>query len=110
MHKLYLLLITLFILSNISFSQTLVASYPLPNATTYNSLWGITQLNDTLWLGSDADGILYKITKTGTIISNLSTPHTFNHGLAWDGTGFWIARDYNFLPTKLFRSRTLEVK
>ena len=102
-YRIYTTLIALFLLANVSFSQTLVASYPLPNTTSYNSLWGITQLNDTLWLGSDADGILYKITKTGTIINNLPTPYNFNHGLAWDGTGFWIARDYNFLPTKLFK-------
>ncbi len=103
------LLIALLI-SKFSFSQTIVSFYPLPNAGPYNSLWGITQLNDTLWGGSDYNGKLYKITKTGVITDSIPTPYIFNHGLTWENTGFWIARDYNFLPTKLFKVNLLGVK
>ncbi|MFI5145302.1 MAG: choice-of-anchor D domain-containing protein [Ignavibacteria bacterium] len=91
-------------------SQTLIASYPLPNAGPFNLLWGITQLNDTLWGGSDYYGTLFKITKTGIVIDSLHTPYTFNHGLTWENNGFWIARDYNFLPTKLFKVNLQGIK
>ncbi|HJY62546.1 MAG TPA: choice-of-anchor D domain-containing protein, partial [Ignavibacteria bacterium] len=74
-------------------SQTLISTYSFPASTAYNGFWGITQINDTLWIGSSSTGKLYKVTKTGTILDSISTPFTFNQGLAWDGTGFWIARN-----------------
>jgi hypothetical protein len=68
-----------------------------------NYLWGLTQVNDTLWLGSDLNGKLFKITKTGIVTDSLATPFDFNHGLAWDGSGFWIARDYINSSVKLLK-------
>lgn len=86
-----------------SFSQTLVATYSFPATTTYNGFWGITQVNDTLWIGSDYEGKLYKITKTGIIRDSLVTPFAFNHGLAWDGTGFWLAEDFRSNGARLYK-------
>jgi outer membrane protein assembly factor BamB len=89
-----------------SYSQTLVATYPFPAATVYNGFWGITQINDTLWIGSSSGGKLYKITKTGTILDSLTTPFTFNQGLAWDGSGFWIARNASGTASRLIKINT----
>lgn len=100
---LYSIFVLFFILSSGSHAQTLVASYPLPNNNSMNYLWGLTQVNDTLWLGSDYNGKLYKITKTGIVNDSLTTPFDFNHGLAWDGSGLWIARDYINSSVKLLK-------
>lgn len=84
-------------------SQTLIASYSFAQTTTYNGFWGVTQINDTLWIGSDYEGKLYKVTKTGIIRDSISTPFAFNHGLAWDGTGFWIAEDFRTNGARLYK-------
>lgn len=110
--KLFLFLI---LLSGILNAQTLVGVYPFPYHNPYNYFWGITQRNDTLWIGTDYDGTgypfayLYKVTKTGIIVDSLITPFKFNHGLAWDGTGFWIAEDYRSAGGRLYKINTLGV-
>ena len=87
MKKLFtlLLLLGIYIQAN---SQTIVGVYPFQYSNTYNYLWGVTQINDTLWVGSDYTGTgyptskIYKVTKTGVEVDSLTTPFTFNHGLA----------------------------
>lgn len=105
-------LFTLIILLGLYFqanSQTLVGVYPFQYSNTYNFLWGVTQRNDTLWVGSDYDGTgyptakMYKVTKNGVIVDSLTTPFKFNHGLAWDGTGFWIAEDYRTSGGRIYK-------
>lgn len=86
-----------------SYSQTLVATYPFPATTVYNGFWGITQINDTLRIGSSSNGKIYTVTKTGIIRDSLSTPFTFNNGMAWDGTGFWIARNASGTSSRLIK-------
>jgi len=108
MKKIYTLLLLLGIYFQAN-SQTIVGVYPFQYSNTYNYLWGITQVNDTLWVGSDYDGTgyptskMYKVTKSGVIVDSLTTPFTFNHGLAWDGTGFWIAEDYRSSGGRLYK-------
>jgi len=104
------ILLLLFVFSGLLHSQTLISSYPLPYYNPYNSLWGITSINDTLWTGSDFTGgtsypfsKLFKITKTGIIVDSLTTSLTFNHGLVWDGTGFWIAESYRSSGARIYK-------
>ncbi|MDD5362851.1 MAG: choice-of-anchor D domain-containing protein [Ignavibacteria bacterium] len=99
------------------FSQTLIGVYPFPNYDPYTYLWGLTAKNDTLWAGTDYDNttgypysMLYKITKTGNFLDSLATPFKFNHGLAWDGTGFWVAQDYTSGGAKLYKINTAGIK
>ncbi len=96
--------ITLFVtfgfISNIN-SQTVVASYPFPNYSQYNSFWGITKIGDTLRIATDNNGSIYKVTETGVIFDSLTTPFAFNHGLAWDGSGYWIAEDFRTAGARL---------
>lgn len=99
--QILILLLILFV-SN-SNGQTLVASYPFPAATVYNGFWGITQISDTLRIGSSSNGKIYKVTKTGNILDSLTTPFTFNNGMAWDGTGFWIARNASGTTSRLIK-------
>ena len=60
-----------------SISQTLIGYYSFPYYNPYNYLWGVTQRNDTLWVGTDYDGtgypfsMLYKVTKTGIVMDSL---------------------------------------
>ncbi|MCX6161421.1 MAG: hypothetical protein NTV87_08830, partial [Ignavibacteriae bacterium] len=107
-------LIFLFVLFTVIYSissiaQTLVGAYSFPYSNTYNYLWGIAGKNDSLWIGSSYTGTgyptskMYKVTKTGVITDSLTTPFTFNHGLAWDGTGFWIAEDYRTTGGRIFK-------
>jgi Secretion system C-terminal sorting domain/Abnormal spindle-like microcephaly-assoc'd, ASPM-SPD-2-Hydin/PQQ-like domain len=90
-------------------SQTIVGVYPFQYSNTYNYLWGITQINDTLWVGSGYTGTgyttskMYKVTKPGVVVDSLTTPFKFNHGLAWDGTGFWIAEDYRTAGGRIYK-------
>lgn len=95
-----LMVLLLFTLTSSSIAQSLIASYPFPNNNIFNGFWGITQRNDTFWIGTDYNGTgypfskIYKVTKTGIIVDSLATPFTFNHGLEREGSGFWIAEDY----------------
>ncbi len=99
---LYLFILSLFISSGI-ISQTLVSTYNFAPTTVYNGFWGITQINDTLRIGSSSNGKIYKITKTGGIIDSLTTPFSFNNGLAWDGTGYWIARNASGTNSRIIK-------
>lgn len=112
MKKIFLFSILVFVNSYL-ISQTLISSYNFPNFNPYNFFWGLTEKNDTLWIGTDYDGgnypfsLLYKVTKTGIIMDSLSTPFKFNHGLVWDGTGFWIAEDYRSSGARIYKINTL---
>ncbi|MBK8553797.1 MAG: hypothetical protein IPL53_23200 [Ignavibacteria bacterium] len=89
-----------------TYSQTIVASYPFPNYSQYNSFWGITKIGDTLRIATDNNGSIYKVTTTGQITDSLTTPYNFNHGLVWDGSGYWIAQDFRTAGAKLFKVNT----
>jgi hypothetical protein len=103
-----LLLFLLIIISSNIFSQTLVNTYNFPNYNSYNGFWGITLKSDTLWIGSDYNGTgipakIYKVTKTGVILDSIVSPKDFNHGMAWDGTGFWIAEDFRTAGARIYK-------
>lgn len=114
MKKLILFLLILF--SSQIFSQTLVNSYPFPNYGSYNYLWGITAKNDTLWVGSDYDNLpsipakIYKMTRNAQILDSITMPYGFNHGMAWDGSGFWIAQDFTSNGAKIYKINMSGVK
>jgi hypothetical protein len=84
-------------------SQTLVSAYPFPGTTAYNGFWGITQINDTLRIGSSNNGKIYNVTKTGVITDSLTTPFNFNNGLAYDGSGYWIARNASGTNSRIIK-------
>jgi hypothetical protein len=111
--KKYLVLTLMLLAFSNTFSQTLVNVYPFQYSNTYNFLWGVTQRNDTLWCGSDYDGTgyptakMYMVTKIGVVVDSLTTPFKFNHGLAWDGTGFWIAEDYRTSGGRIYKINSL---
>ena len=109
MKKILFAFIAIFLFTEAGFGQALVGSYPFTYYNPYNYFWGITQRNDTLWIMTDYNGtgytysMIYKVTKTGVVKDSLTTPFTFNHGLAWDGTGFWIAQDYKSGGAKIYK-------
>jgi hypothetical protein len=103
-----LLIWSLFI--SAGYSQTLVSSYPFINYSQYNSFWGITEVNDTLYIGTDNNGSIYKVSKTGIILDSLPTPFNFNHGLAWDGSGFWIGEQFRSAGARLYKINTSGIK
>ena len=104
-----LLLLVLFLFTSNIFSQTLVGNYEFPPYASYNGFWGTALKNDTLWVGSDYDNLpsipnkIYKMTKTGVILDSLVTPKGFNHGMAWDGSGFWIAEDFRSAGARIYK-------
>jgi len=87
-------------------SQTIVGTYPFPNYSQYNSFWGITHIGDTLRVATDNNGSIYKVLKNGSIIDSLTTPYAFNHGLVWDGTGYWIAEQFRTAGARLYKIST----
>ncbi|MCC6864939.1 MAG: choice-of-anchor D domain-containing protein [Ignavibacteria bacterium] len=87
-------------------SQSLITTYNFPSSTVYNGFWGITQINDTLKIGSSYNGKIFTVTKTGVIKDSLVTPFNFNNGLAWDGTGFWIARNASGSSSRIIKINT----
>lgn len=103
MRKLTLLITISLMCMSSAIAQTIIATYPFTNYSQYNSFWGITLLNDTLRIGTDNNGSLYKVSLNGTILDSMTTPFTFNHGLAWDGSGFWIAQDFRTAGAKLYK-------
>ena len=103
MKNLITALILIIVISSSINSQTIVGTYPFPNYSQYNSFWGITHIGDTLRIATDNNGSIYKVTKTGLITDSLTTPFTFNHGLIWDGTGYWIAEDFRSGGARLFK-------
>ena len=103
MKKLFTALLLLTAFTTDINSQTIVGTYPFPNYSQYNSFWGITHIGDTLRVATDNNGSIYKVTKTGLITDSLTTPFTFNHGLVWDGSGYWIAEDFRTAGARLFK-------
>ena len=99
----------LFLTNTYLYSQTLINSYPFPNYLPYNNFWGIAVKNDSLWIGADYSATnypyskIYKITKTAVFVDSITTPYTFNHGLAWDGSGFWIAEYYRSSGARIYK-------
>ncbi len=91
-------------------AQTIVASYPFPNYSQYNSFWGITNIGDTLRIGTDNNGSIYKVTKTGQILDSMPTALTFNHGLIWDGDAYWVAQDFRTAGAYIYRINLLGQK
>ena len=101
--KKFFVLLLIVAASNL-YSQQLVGVYNLPAYLNMNNIWGFTSAGDTLFrVGSDNDGKIYKMTKTGILLDSISTPFNFNHGLAWDGTGLWIAEDYRSNGARLYK-------
>lgn len=117
MKKFFILIPLLLLMNNLSYSQSLVGAYDFPYNNIYNYFWGVTAKNDTLWIGTDYDNSsaypfskLYKITKTALFLDSLTTPLKFNHGLAWDGSGFWIAQDYSSSGAKIYKINMAGIK
>ncbi|HWA06384.1 MAG TPA: hypothetical protein VG961_07530, partial [Ignavibacteria bacterium] len=95
--------IILLLFSSVLYSQTLVSTYDFAPTTVYNGFWGITQINDTLRIGSSSNGKIYTVSKTGIIKDSLTTPFNFNNGLAYDGTGYWIARNASGTNSRIIK-------
>lgn len=100
-----LLLLIIFCVMSVPdlYSQTIVGTYPFPNYSQYNSFWGITKIGDTLRIATDNNGSIYKVTTAGVIVDSLVTPFNYNHGLAWDGTGYWIAEQFRSAGARLYK-------
>ncbi|MEO8514371.1 MAG: choice-of-anchor D domain-containing protein [Ignavibacteria bacterium] len=98
-----LILFILLIIPKGNNSQTLVSTYSFPGTTAYNGFWGITQINDTLRIGSSNNGKIYTVSKTGVIRDSLATVFNFNNGLAYDGSGFWIARNASGTTSRIIK-------
>tara|TARA_B100000315_G_scaffold259407_1_gene315357 strand:- start:15140 stop:18094 length:2955 start_codon:yes stop_codon:yes gene_type:complete len=87
-------------------AQSVVQVIPAPV-----SAWGIDYQEGTLYVGSDSDGFLYSIDPSdGTVLSIISTPldedhqqYGSNHGVVWDGSGFWITEDYTTSGATLYK-------
>lgn len=73
---------------------TLIDTFAFDWTTTYNSFWGITDVNGQLQLGSDGSGDIFVINSNGDITSTITTSIDYNHGMVWDGNKYWVAEDF----------------
>ena len=79
-------------------AQTVVDILP-----TANGAWGLEYHDGFLWVGNDTNGFIEKTDPSdGSVLETLPTPYDentiqfgANHGVAWDGVGFWVAGDFN---------------
>lgn len=99
------------LLQSVLLSQTIISSYDFPRFTPYDYFWGITEVNDTFWIGTDystTSGIytynrIYKVTKTGIILDSVSVPFKSHHGAVWDGANFWVAEGYRAQGSRIYK-------
>ena len=67
-----------------------------------NGAWGLEYHDGSLWVGDDGDGYIFRVDPDdGSVLETLPTPYDqdhiafgANHGVTWDGTGFWVAGDF----------------
>jgi hypothetical protein len=101
-----------------TFSQTLLANIEFPRFNSYNYFWGITTINDTLWISSEFNSTsgtyqfswMYKVTKEGAIVDSFQTPFTFSNGSEFDGENFWIGEQLRQAGSKIFQITPQGVK
>ena len=72
--------------------QTLVDSIPYPGIS--QGFWGIHVNADTIFLGADFSGDIYFSDHAGTILGQLPTGYTYDHGLIRRPGSYFIAKDY----------------
>ncbi len=97
MNRIVFVSVALLILPATIVAQSVVDILPAPIGA-----WGLDYHDGALWVGDDRDGFIYKVDPTdGSILDVLSTPYDenhisfgANHGVTWDGSGFWVAGDY----------------
>jgi len=116
MKKVLFALLFIFVFTS-GFSQTIVSTYQFPNWMPLQRLWGVVNANGNIWVGTDYNHTtnypfskLYKLNNTGIIVDSLTTPYDFNHGTAWDGTGFWIAEDFRSAGARIYKINTSGVQ
>ena len=103
--KIYLLIFSCFLQTRLMAQATLVDTFAFEWTTVFNSFWGITNIDDKLYLGADGPGDIFSIDENGAIISSIETddPVDFNHGMACDGNGFWVGEDFTTGGASLYR-------
>ena len=116
MKKILFAVLFIFVFAS-GFSQTIVSTYQFPNWIPLQRLWGVVNANGNIWVGTDYNHTtnypfskLYKLNNSGIIIDSLTTPYDFNHGTAWDGTGFWIAEDFRSAGARIYKINTSGVQ
>lgn len=86
-----------FLLASPGSAQTVVDVLTAPDYA-----WGLDYHDGYLWVGDDVDGYIHQIDPAdGSEVGTIATPYDqdhiaygANHGVAWDGSGFWVAGDY----------------
>ena len=80
-------------------SQSIVQVIPLPRTAYWDQAWGLATDTTGLYIASNtSDGTLgrriIKLNFSGLEVDSITAPPgvTGNHGLAWDGSGFWYIR------------------
>ena len=67
-----------------------------PDPTIIDNPYGLSYGDGYLWVGDDGDGTIYQLDPSdGSIISSFPGAPESNHGLAFDGTYFWVSGDYH---------------
>lgn len=97
-------LLLLFSVTQIN-AQILVDTFPLPYSNINNSMWGISEYEEILYLGEDFHGDIHRMSKDGNLIDviNVDDDIDFNHGLAYDGIFFYVAEDYTTGGASVFK-------
>ncbi len=109
-----IIILVVFILASLSFSNVIADMQYFENAKlgekdhtwtivgiitpvgiSLGHLYGLDYHDGYLWVGDDSGGLIYQVDPAdGSVISSFQGAPESNHGLAWDGTYFWVAGDY----------------
>ncbi len=86
-------------------AQTIDTVIAFPNSNSWNFIWGITRIGDTLFLGDDNFGDIIRVSTRGDTLGRIDLPnfYAFNHGLEFDGTHFLVAQDFRTAGARLYR-------
>ncbi|MDW8437021.1 MAG: choice-of-anchor D domain-containing protein [Chloroherpetonaceae bacterium] len=104
MNRLFATLLFLALFQRAS-AQTIDTVIAFPNSNSWNFIWGVTRVGDTLFLGDDNFGDIIRVTVRGDTLGRIDLPnfYNFNHGLEFNGTHFLVAQDYRLAGARLYR-------
>ncbi len=91
-----LFIISLFVFSSVSYSQTLLETIDLPTGAFWNSAYGMVNQDSKYWISSSSSstgkGIIYAVNSNGILVDTLDFDSPWlraSQGLDFDGTDFW---------------------
>jgi hypothetical protein len=80
----------------IDLNATILESFNAPGKSSLGARpLGLANDGTFLWSVDFLDGKIYKLTKSGSVVSSIQAPSGISSGLAWDGNNLWVGEWYS---------------